>query len=244
MRPNNGLSGSALPPPSTPPEAAAQRLAEKLKMMERWQAKKDDRHGPLRSRWYKEQEMWGAQKNVKKHYAWCGNGPYRCAKGGGRICFATGKAQADLSSAEVKHQLGTSYHVPINVPKEFQGRRPDYVLLSNETLRGPPSPPASPRRAESVMHTHPTLSWKHEWWGQPRSISSFGVSPSGEGMAAAKDIVSSGLRGHATPVRASWTASRPLASPDRENKRLQLWETRRSMGSTRRLPPVVSQMPF
>merc|ERR1711871_858643 len=214
--------------------------------MDRCTAQRDDRHGPLRSRWYREQEMWGAQQNVKRHFPWCGDAPYRGAKGGGRICFGVGKGPTDLSCNEVKRQLRSSYHVPIPVPTPFQGRySKDYVLRSNETLRGPPSPLSSPRRSASTPQEFPTLAWKHETWGQTASgpapfQHTLRMSPSGEGLAPMHDIMQTGLASRVrTAPRSTFTAKRPLASPDRASMRLNKWETRRSNG-TRRLAAIPS----
>jgi len=246
FKPNNGLSGSSLPPPSTPPAEIAAKRMEKLKLMDRWTAARDDRQGPLRSRWYRQQEMWGAQKTTMKALPWGGGGQFRGAKGGGRICFATGKGPTDLSCNEVIRQQvpGASYHTMIRVPTAHQGRHPDYILRSNETLRQAASPPSSPRPLEKVTRKHPTLAWKHETWGQqsPTPMSfrhTMRLSPSGEGLAPQHDIMDTGLasRVHTAAARKPWTAKRSLASPDRESMRLQTWETRRFAG-TRRLSSI------
>lgn len=253
-RPNNGLSGSDLPPPATPPNIAADRLAEKLKLMDQWSAQRDHRQGPLCARWYREQDTWGAQKNTRVAHPWAGAGPFRGAKGAGRICFGTGIAPSDLSCNEVLRQQlpGQSYHKAIPVPTPFRGRRPDYASFSNETLREPLSPPSSPPRRELPIGppAQPTLPWKHELWGKPDRfgtcppLGALKLSPSGEGMALPQDITPTGLsrRVHtAAAPRADWTVQRPLASPDREERRLRTLQIRTRSGARSSLIPSMRE---
>jgi len=172
-------------------------MVEKLNKLNNWSVKRDDRYGPLASRWYKAQEKPGALKNTWEYTDWAGGAPYRGAKGAGQMCFATGVGPTDLQSNDVKRQMNNGeclphltlhapldtltasfvlcapgYHVPIRVPTAHRGVRPPYSLpfYSHSTLRGPPSPPRSARREEVHVQPFATLPWKGEWYGQPQSL--------------------------------------------------------------------------
>ena len=133
--------------------------------------------------------------------------------------------------------MAAGYHLPIRVPTAMRGARPPYSLpfYAHDSLRGPPSPPKSARREPKVIDRYPTLPWKTEWYGQARNLEkpgsrfadTFHVSRGGEGMAPSHDIGNVGLlsRKHEKP-RDTWTASRPLASPERATVRLRRLETR------------------
>jgi len=216
--------------------------------MDQWTAQRDHRQGPLCARWYREQDTWGAQKNTRVAHPWAGAGPFRGAKGAGRICFGTGIAPSDLSCNEVHRQQlpGQSYHKAIPVPTPFRGRRPDYASFSNETLREPLSPPSSPPRREVPMvPAQQTLPWKHELWGKPERfgtcppLGALKMSPSGEGMALPQDVTATGLsrRVHTAKPHADWTVQRPLASPDREERRLRTLQIRSRLGARSSLIP-------
>ena len=105
-------------------------MVEKLNKLNNWSVKREDRYGPLASRWYKvrallpgllplfwahvsdrdgfftsqAQEKPGAVSSKWVYTDWCGGAPFRGAKGGGQMCFATGIGPTDLSSNDVKRQ--------------------------------------------------------------------------------------------------------------------------------------------
>jgi len=231
-------------------------MAEKLKSMDKWSTSRDTRQGPLCSRWIRQQELWGNQEGTIVHRPWAGNGEFRGAKGGGKICFGTGKATSDLSSWEVKRQLRDGYQRPMAMPRCYEGARPEYTIYSNETLRKPTSPcPTPPRTLAPVLRSSDSLPWKHEiagsnnkqLWGSTNkqlhnyvpdraasSLSRVMMSPSGEGMAVNRDIRNTGLqRSHTSCSAASWTAHRPLTSTERESRRMETWTAHRLAATTR-----------